>query len=135
MLPFNEFRLAITVHLTHSSEDPYTYEFMVDLSQIKVTAEQKAKYAEAYFPPEGNGVTLGTQIVYDPNNEVTQTANYKVNLDSSFQSTASTTSGKPDFGKNIFLVLKQLSISLPLKRIVKYIFLPILTLLKGKKKP
>jgi len=119
MLPFNEFRLAVTVHMTHCNEDPYIYEFLVDLSSIKVTPEQKTKYAEAHFPPEGNGVTLGTQIVYDANTELTQNANYKVNLDSSFQSTASSASTKPDFGKNVFLILKQLSISLPLRRIVR----------------
>ncbi len=125
MLPYSEFRLAITVHMTHSSEDPYVYEFLADFSQCKISPDQGSKYAEVYFPVEGNGVTLGTQIVYDNNTEITKQVNYKVNLDSSFQSTNSTTSSaKPDFGKNVYLVLKQLSVALPLKRIVTtYIYL------------
>jgi len=121
MLPFSEFRLVITVHLTHSTEDPYVYEFLVDLSSVKVNADQKSKYAEAYFPPEGNGIVLGAQVVYDSSSELTSQVNYKVNLDSSFQSTASSTPSKPDFGKNIFLILHQLSVYLPLKRMEKLV--------------
>ena len=121
MLPFSEFRLVITVHLTHSTEDPYVYEFLVDLSSVKVNADQKSRYAEAYFPPEGNGIVLGTQIVYDSSSELSSQVNYKVNLDSSFQSTASSTPSKPDFGKNIFLILHQLPVTLPLKRMEKLV--------------
>ena len=121
MLPFSEFRLVITVHLTHSTEDPYVYEFLVDLSSVKVTAEQKTRYVEAYFPPEGNGIVLGAQVVYDSNTELSSQVNYKVNLDSSFQSTASATPSKPDFGKNVFMILHQLSVSLPLKRMEKLV--------------
>jgi len=121
MLPFSEFRLVITVHLTHSTEDPYVYEFLVDLSSVKVTAEQKSRYVEAYFPPEGNGIVLGTQVVYDSNTELSSQVNYKVNLDSSFQSTASSTPSKPDFGKNVFTILHQVSVYLPLKRMEKLV--------------
>jgi len=118
-IPFNEFRLVVNVHLTHSNEDPFSYEFIADFSQVKVTTDQKPSYAEAYFPPESNHIALGTQIVYDANSELDKQLNYKINLDSSFQNTSITASGRPEFGRNVFLILKQFSINLPLKRIEK----------------
>lgn len=130
-IPFNEFRLVISIHLTHSNEDPYTYEFITDFSQVRATADDKSNYAEAYFPPDGNNIVLGTQIVYDANSELSTNLGYKVNLDSSFQSTTSTSSARPEFGKTLFLVLKQISINLPLKRLVTYLTYLILLTFPG----
>lgn len=118
-IPFSEFRLVVTVHLSHGNEDPFTYEYLVDFSQAKVSAEQKSRFAEVTCSQEGNSIIIGSQIVYDP---TAAEAGSKANLDSSFQSASSTTSTRPDFGKNVFITLKQFSISLPLKRIVSLIF-------------
>lgn len=114
MIPFSEFKLTVTIHFSHGNEDPYTYEYLVDFSQAKVSAEQKSRYAEVICSQEGNSINIGTQIVYDPNAELAT----KASLDTSFQSTGSATASKPDFGKNVFIVLKQFTISLPLRRIV-----------------
>lgn len=117
MIPFCEFKLAVTIHLSHGNEDPYTYEYLVDFSQAKVSAEQKSRFAEVICSQEGNSINIGSQIVYDPNAELAT----KASLDTSFQSSGSATASKPDFGKNVFIVLKQFTISLPLKRIVIFI--------------
>jgi len=113
MIPFNEFRLVITIHMSHANEDPFTYEYLVDFSQVKLSADQKNKFAEVLCLQDGNNILIATQIVYDPNAEFS-----KANLETSFQSTGSTTSSKPDFGKNVFISFKYFSISLPLKRVV-----------------
>ena len=115
-IPFAEFRLAITIHMSHANEDPYYYEYLVDFSQVKLSSEQKNKFAEVVCAQEGNNMMIGTQIVYDPNVDLAPKS--MANLDSSFQSTSSTTSAKPDFGKNVYVSFKHFSINLPLKRIV-----------------
>ena len=104
--------------MSHSNEDPYVFEFLMDFSQIKLGLNQKSKFAEAFYLQGGNNIILGSEVVFDPANE-TGGSNQKAALDSSFQSTGSTTTpSKPDFGKNLFVMLKNVSISLPLKRIV-----------------
>ena len=115
MIPFSDFRIVITVHMSHSNEDHYTFEFLLDFSQIKLATNQKSKFAEAFYLQGGNNIIIGSEIVFDANNDL---ATQKAGLDSSFQSTGSTSSSKPDFGKNMFVVLKNISISLPLKRTV-----------------
>ncbi|RYE39179.1 MAG: hypothetical protein EOP48_26090 [Sphingobacteriales bacterium] len=101
--------------MSHSNEDPHTLEFLMDLSQVKLGLNQKSKFAEVFYLQGGNNVVVGSEIIFDPNNE---SAN-KSMLDSSFQSTGSTTTTpKPDFGKNLFVALKNISVSLPLKRVV-----------------
>lgn len=106
--------------MSHANEDPYTYEYLVDFSQVKLSAEQKSKFAEVLCHQEGNSALIGAQIIYDATSELSNNLNYKMNLDSSFQSTSSTTSAKPDFGKNVFVSFKHFSINLPLKRIVSF---------------
>ncbi len=118
-IPFAEFRVVITVHTSHSNEDPYSFEFLVDFSQISVSAEQKTKPVEVFYLHGENNIVLGTHVVFDVNSELTSHLNYMANLDTSIQSTGSTSSNKPDFGKNVFIVLKHFSVSLPLKRVVK----------------
>lgn len=86
----------------------------MDFSQVKLGVNQNSKFAEAFYLQSGNNIIIGTEIIFDPASE----ASKKAVLDASFQSTGSNTSGKPDFGKNMFAVLKHFSISLPLKRIV-----------------
>lgn len=117
-VPYGEFRLVITIHLSHSHEDPYTIEFLMDFTQVKLAANQKSKFAEVFYLQGGNNVIVGTEIIFDPNNELNAGVNKSI-LDSSFQSTGSTTTApKSDFGKNLFVALKHISVSLPLKRIV-----------------
>ncbi len=119
-VPYGEFRLVVTIHLSHSQEDPYTLEFLMDFTQVKLGANQKSKFAEVFCLHGGNNIIVGTEIIFDPNNELNAGVN-KSMLDSSFQSTGSTTTAaKPDFGKNLFVALKHISISLPLKRIVNF---------------
>jgi len=114
-VPYGEFRLVITIHMSHSNEDPHTLEFLMDLTQVKLGMNQKSKFAEVFYLQGGNNVAVGTEIIFDPNNEAGVN---KSMLDSSFQSTGSTTTTpKPDFGKNLFVALKHISVSLPLKRI------------------
>ena len=120
MLPYSELRITVSIHLSHSNEDAYTYEFLADFSQVKVNADDKAKFAEAYYPSDGNGVVLGTQVVYDANPDLNGN---KLSLDTSFQSTTSTSTAKSEFGRNVFLNIKQISINLPLKRMVIIDFL------------
>ena len=114
VLPFNEFRLVVTVHLSHSEEDPYVFEFIVDLSQANLSADQSACYAQASYTEDGNNITLGTQFIHDTNSTIKDS--YQMNLDTSIQSTGSVTEGKPEFGKNVFLALKHLTATLPLVR-------------------
>lgn len=106
--------------MSHANEDPYTYEYLVDFSQVKLSADQKNRFAEILCLQEGNSILIATQIIYDPNAELTSNLNYKMNLDTSFQSTGSTVPAKPDFGKNVFICFKHFSINLPLKRIVSF---------------
>ena len=120
-IPFAEFRVVISVHTSHSNEDPYVYEFLVDFSQIKVSAEQKIKPVEVYYLHGENNIVVGTQVIFDANSELGNHLNYQGNLDTSFQSTGSQSSMKPDFGKNVFIVLKYFTISIPLKRVEKRI--------------
>jgi len=124
MVPYSEFRLVITIHSSHSNEDPYTFEFLADLSTIRVTADQKSKFVEAYYLEGGNNIICGTQVIFDPNAEVAQNLNYKVNLDTSFSGQASP-SVKPDWGKNLFVVLKYFTFSLPLKKVEKKVREPV----------
>jgi hypothetical protein len=116
-LPYSEFRLVITIHMSHANEDSYTFEFLMDFSQVKLGLNEKSKFAEAFYLQGGNNIIIGSEIVFDPANELSGVLNQKAALDSSFQSTGSTTPGKPDFGKNLFVVMQHISISLPLKRI------------------
>ncbi len=118
MLPFEEFRLVVTVYVTHANEDPYTFEYLVDYTQARLTGEQKQRYVEAVYSADGNNLNLGSHIVFDPSLEIANSLNYKVNLDSSFNGVNASTL-KPEFGKTVFAVLKQLVISLPLRKIVK----------------
>ena len=112
VLPFNEFRLVVTVHLSHSDEDPYVFDFLVDLSQANLSADQPATYAQASYTEDGNNITLGTQFIHDVNSTIKNS--YQMNLDTSMQSTGS--EGRPEFGKNVFLALKQFTATLPLVR-------------------
>lgn len=111
--------MVITVYVTHAEEDPYVFELLVDLSQVNLNLGKASNhFVEASYYEEGNNMTLGGQIVYDNNNDLKSTMNYQMNLDSSFQSTGSSTPGKPEFGKNVFFALRQFSASLPLNRLV-----------------
>lgn len=118
-IPYGEFRLVITIHMSHSNEDPHVLEFLMDLTQVKLGVNQKSKFAEVFYLQGGNNVAVGTEIIFDANNEGVNKSMSM--LDSSFQSTGSTTTApRPDFGKNLFVALKHISVSLPLKRIVSF---------------
>lgn len=119
MVPYAEFRMVVTIHMSHASEDPFTFEYLIDFSQVKLSADQKNKFAEVHCYQDGNSIMIASQIIYDPNSELSSGLNYKINLDTSFQSTGSTATAKPDFGKNVFVSFKYFTISLPLKRIVR----------------
>src|SRR5689334_5887498 len=118
ILPFNEIKLVVTVYVTHADEDPYTFEFLVDLSKISLNSDLTNQFFEASYAEEGNNITLGSQIVYESQLDLKNNVNYQVNLDTSYQnmSTGSNASGKPEFGRTAFLVLKQFSATLPLFR-------------------
>jgi len=121
MVPYSEFRMVVTIHMSHASEDPFTYEYLIDFSQVKLSSDQKNKFAEVHCFQDGNSIMIASQIVFDPNSELSSGLNYKMNLDSSFQSTGSAANPKPDFGKNVFVSFKYFTISLPLKRIERRI--------------
>ncbi len=87
----------------------------MDYSQVRLGPNQNSKFAEAFYLQGGNNITFGTEIVFDPMNEIIGKNNA---LDSSFQSNNSMTSSKPEFHKNLYIVLKHLTLSLPLKRVV-----------------
>lgn len=115
--------MVISIYMSHSTEDPYVFEFLMDFSQVKLGLNQKSKFAEAFYLQGGNNIILGSEVVFDSANDFGGSGS-KANLDSSFQSTGSTSApSKPDFGKNLFVMLKNVSISLPLKRIVIKLFL------------
>lgn len=117
-IPFNEFKMVVTVHLTHSDEDAYTFDFLVDLSPINITPDQVNKFIETLYSDGTNQMTLGAQIVYDATNSNAKGRN-DVSLDTSSQSIGAT-NAKPEFGTNVFLALKQFSTSFPLTRNVYY---------------
>lgn len=75
-IPFSEFRVVITIHTSHSSEDPYTYEFLVDFSKIHVTADQKMKPVEVFYLHGENNIAIGTHVVFDANSELSSRLNY-----------------------------------------------------------
>jgi len=101
--------------MTHANEDPYIFEYLVDLSQAKVTAEQPLKFVEAIYSADGNTITLGSQIIFDPSLELANSLNYKIQLDDS-TTEGMNSSIKAEFGKTVFAVLKQLVVALPLRR-------------------
>jgi hypothetical protein len=111
----------MTIHTTHSSEEPYTFECIMDFSQSKVTSEAKTKFAEAYYFEGNNNIVCGVKMTFDPNAELTNTLNYKMNLDTSFSNGSSSPSVKPDFGKNVFLTFQHFVFTLPFKRVEKKI--------------
>lgn len=118
-VPYSEFRLVMTIHSTHSSEEPFTFECIMDFSQTKVTSESKAKFAEAFYMEGNNNIVCGVKMTFDPNAELANTLNYKMNLDTSFSNGSSSPSVKPDFGKNVFLTFQHFVFTLPFKRVEK----------------
>lgn len=109
----------MTIYSTNSSEEPYTFETIMDFSQTKVSSEQKQKFAEACYFEGNNNIVCGVRITFDPNAELASSLNYKMNLDTSFTNGSSSPSVKPDFGKNVFLTFKHFVFTLPFKRVEK----------------
>lgn len=88
---------------------------MVDISKINLTTDQKESYIEASYNDENNYVKIGSQIVWDATNDLKANLNCSISLD---QSSSSVSAGKPEFGKNVFLIFKQFSVSFTTNRSV-----------------
>jgi len=130
MLPFNEFRVVVTIY-HHSEEEPYIFEFLIDLSKLNLASEQPEYFIEANYNEENNQIKLEAQIVCDPTSDLKNHMTNSMSLD---QSSGTLTAGKPEFGRNIFLVLKQVSTSLPLVRQVIAIILPFISFIGSQKR-
>jgi len=118
MLPFNEFKVVVTIY-HHSEEEPYSFEFLIDLSKLNLASEQSEYFIETTHVEDNNHIKLEAQIVCDPTNDLKTHMTNSMSLD---QSSSTLNTGKPEFGRNIFLVLKQFSTNLPLGRSVTFFF-------------
>ena len=116
MLPFNDFKIVTTIQVSHSDEDPYVFEYLVDLSKISISSEQPEQTIEASYTEDNNNIKLVFQILYDTNNDLKSNMNMSMSLDVSNNnlSTSATAAGRPEFGRNVFLLIKQFTASLPL---------------------
>ncbi len=116
MLPFNDFKIVTTIQVSHSDEDPYVFEYLVDLSKISIGSEQPEQTIEASYTEDNNNIKLVFQILYDTNNDLKSNMNQSMSLDVSNNnlSTSATAAGRPEFGRNVFLLIKQFTASLPL---------------------
>jgi len=126
MLPFNDFKIVTTIQVSHSDEDPYVFEYLVDLSKITINAEQPEQTIEACYTEDNNNIKLVFQILYDTNNDLKSNMNLNcsMSLDVSNNnlSTSATAAGRPEFGRNVFLLIKQFSASLPLTNKIVFFF-------------
>mmetsp|Transcript_22587 Transcript_22587/g.19596 ORF Transcript_22587/g.19596 Transcript_22587/m.19596 type:complete len:201 (-) Transcript_22587:855-1457(-) len=87
---------------------------------MKMTKENPQSFAEVYYLEANNNIILGVQGIYDQNDEIIQRLNYKMNLDGGnggSSNTGSPNSPKVEFGVNTFAIFKNLTMSLPLKRV------------------
>ena len=59
VVPYNEFRAVLIVYSTHTNEEPYVFEFLVDLTSLKLSENKPTASAEVYYLEGSNNLILG----------------------------------------------------------------------------
>ena len=119
-IPWDEFRFAVSFHSFNADDEPYRYEFMIDLSNIPSLPNNEHTYAEVQYSHGGNNIVLSLKISQNDQEENEASGETK----SKFQPFFSSTSPPKDLDaiqkpktKSISVTFKQFSASLPLQRI------------------
>jgi len=107
VFPFTEFRMVVTVYQTHSNEDAFTFEFNVDLSELKTSPNEESRESKLEISACQTG---GSELIFGIN---TLTNVSKENF-------LRTLGNKAQYYhtsiKNTLLKLKYMAVGLPLKR-------------------
>jgi len=129
-IPYEEFRIALSLHVPSphgDSEDPYKYEFIIDLSGLPESPNNEPIHAEALYCHFGNNITLSFQVSKEKETEEDE-EEVKQPMRSSLPIFNSLQQGLPlqilptDFSgsntkeKKVVVTLKQLAVSLPLRK-------------------
>jgi len=129
-IPYDEFRVTLSLHVPSphgDSEDPFKYEFIIDLSSIPEAPNNEPIHAEALYCHFGNNITLSFQVSQEREEEDEQ-EEAKQPMRSSLPIFSSTQQALPsqilpmNFSgfntkeKKVVVTLKQLAVSLPLRK-------------------
>lgn len=111
-IPYLQFRLVVTVNMSHAYEDPYTFEFLVDTRYLAIpTTERRTQSLEVvYAEPGGNG---------NPGNTATlhlQITNEKLAVPNGYKNVQDTQNNRTDQPLSYSLILRQVFIGVPLCR-------------------
>jgi hypothetical protein len=116
-VPFEEFKLTITIHQSHSNVDPVVFEFLVDLSRVPANKIQNKTPVELLVNSGGNSILIGSEIILAPNTKPqTQGQEFSNSLLRSLNILVSL-----DFGRSAVLNLKHFIFSLPFKIKVHFV--------------
>ena len=121
-IPQTQFRIVVTVNMSHSYEDAYTFDFVVDLKQHALPSkERRSQNLEVVYSDLGssnnsfiigslgNSITLHTQLTND-----------RLPVPHGFKNTQELRSnGKQDILFDYTTILRQVIVSLPLSRTEK----------------
>lgn len=111
-VPYLQFRLVVTVNMSHAYEDPYSFEFLVDTRYLAIpTTDRRTQSLEVvYTEPGSNGSPGNTATVH------MQITNEKLAVPSGFKSSQDTQNNRQDMPLNYSIILRQIFIGVPLCR-------------------
>jgi len=118
-IPHLNFRLVVKVYMTHAYEDPYIFDFPVDLRQFALpTKDKRTQSLEIVYVEQGNSTSPG--VMNHPNNNITlqvQVTNEKLITPHGFKNIQGQNNDKMDASFDYSTILRQMFLGLPLARI------------------
>jgi hypothetical protein len=112
-VPYLNFRLVVKIYLSHSFEDPYSFDFLVDVRQFALpTKDKRIQSLEvAYAEQENSSPGVAPNITNNLSIHL-QLTNEKLILPQGFRNQESKSDSSADFN----VILRQIIIGLPLTR-------------------
>jgi hypothetical protein len=119
-VPYTQFRLVVTINMSHAYEDPYIFDFLVDLTQFAISSKEiRTQPLEVVYTEQGNignlsnianNVTLCLQVT---NEKLFSKQGLRMGQDPRQKGSA----GKQEIPEEWSVILKHIFIRLPLSRI------------------
>jgi len=111
-IPYLQFRLVVTVNMSHAYEDPYTFEFLIDTRYLAIpTTDRRTQSIEVvYAEPGNNGSPGNTATIH------LQVTNEKLAVPHGFKNFQDNQNNRQEMPLNYSIILRQIFIGVPLCR-------------------
>jgi hypothetical protein len=117
-VPYTQFRLVVTLNMSHAYEDPYVFDFLVDLAQFSILSKEiRTQSFEVAYTEQGN---MGNVSISNNLTLCLQVTNEKLFVQQGLRNVQDprqkSAPGKQDVPEECTVILKHILIRLPLSR-------------------